>query len=670
MLNNLKVVCLLLLKTALVLYNTPCLAQKAPKKFGDIDIESLKNNICPIDSNAHVYTVFEYGEVYFDWQTYSGSGVSLIKKKHFRMKFNDSKGLDYGDIEIPLIITSSSKEKVVALKAQTYNMDGDKIVVSKLKKEDILTENTHENITIKKFAMPNVRKGAIIEVSYTIKSDFVFGLTPWLFQKEIPVLHSEYHVYIPEFFHYNQNLLGYFPVETTHEMQNNRITLLLRGENASINYATNIYHYKAKNILPFLETSFLHTPKNYLSRVEYELAYTDFPGSSVRHYSTTWEKVSKKLNDSKRFGKAITNAPHIAISALLLKSDSTNNENNDLQLLNSAFKHIQNKIEWNGRTSIYTRKSLATAYLKEEGNSADINLNLVALLRQLGFKAFPVALSTQRNGYIPITHPSLQSLNHVIALARIDGKNYLMDASDSLSEINTLPKRCLNDQGRVIYPHGGDWVNLMNLDSFQESSQFNISINTDLSVKGTVSQKLKGHARYIARRIAGKDREWEKYIKKNHPESEISDLEVSNKGTSTSLKYSFLTENSGEQIHDMLLISPVKNAIIEENPFKLEERKYPIEFDYPYKLRQIYIIDLPEGYQVEEIPKPIVMVLPNKAGRFIYHIQQNANNVNITLSFSVNKEQFLPEEYGSLKQFYQTIIDKQNELIVLKKLVK
>ncbi len=62
-----------------------------------------------------------------------------------------------------------------------------------------------------------------------------------------------------------------------------------------------------------------------------------------------------------------------------------------------------------------------------------------------------------------------------------------------------------------------------------------------------------------------------------------------------------------------------------------------------------------------------MLSLPNKDGKFIYQISTLGNKLICTLSFAINKSLFLPTEYDFLKQFYQMVINKQNEPVVLKK---
>ena len=81
-----------------------------PEKFGKISIDDLKSKVCSMDSNAHAYFIFDFGESHFkyaDTNVYSddpdgGKGFQLYFTRHYRIKILDSEGFSWANIEIPL----------------------------------------------------------------------------------------------------------------------------------------------------------------------------------------------------------------------------------------------------------------------------------------------------------------------------------------------------------------------------------------------------------------------------------------------------------------------------------------------------------------------------------------------------------------------------------------
>lgn len=676
---------LLLIFATLFLYSY---SQKPPVKFGNISIDELKNESCPIDSNAHAYYIFDFGKSYFqyadtkinlDEATGSQKGFRLYFTRHFRMKIIDNQGFSWANLKVPLY-RNGDEEKILKLKAYTYNLENGKIIKTKLEKKDIYKEETSKYWITEKFAMPAVREGSIIEIEYTIQSDFYFNLRQWYFQQTIPILQSEYHVSIPDYFNFNQTQIGYTPILSEHDSRPEKITITYRQKAEGIavqketytntyDFKENLYDYYATDIPAFQLEDYLRTEENYLSRMEFELQSTSFPNSPMQYYTTSWEKINENLLTDYQFGKELNKTSHITQDAEALKKL----DQKDNILINSAFRLITNKLTWNGYNSKYPTTSLSKAYKDGVGNSADINLNLVILLRQLGFDAYPVLISTQENGIIHPAHPSISRFNYVIAMVKVNNDTLLMDATDSYSEINLLPIRCLNDKGRIVNNTTGDWITLMDYKPYLRVESYDLEILTNLDIKGTCQLHLKDYAAYLNKKEIKSHNNIEEYraaIEKQTKNYKIHDMEVVGLDTiqdEMKIALNFTQSNYAEQSNDILYFTPVYQPSFSSNPFKLEKRDYPVEFNFPSTLQQLYTLRIPENYSISELPKPMSARTPDGKLRYVYNIVQMGDMITLTITFIRNKTLFLPEEYQGLKDFYQLIIDKQKELIVLKR---
>ncbi|MGQ8337597.1 DUF3857 domain-containing protein [Sunxiuqinia sp. A32] len=657
-------------------------AQKSPVKFGKISAEDFEDEYCPIDSNAHAYFIFDSGWSRFEYANktvdtrYAGSnkGFQLLFNRHFRIKIIDDQAFDWGNIEIPLYHAGKGKEEVTRIRALTYNLENGKVIKTKIEKDAVNTEESSKYWDIEKLAMPNVKNGSIIEVEYTIKSDFYFNLREWFFQHSIPSLSSQYVVEIPEYFKYNVSQTGYYQIVAEQKSRNRKLELTFKegdtgGQkyNQTFDYKENVYIFDGTNIPAFPEEKFLKTEKNYLTKVDFELQSTQFNHGKVNYYTTTWEEIDEDLMDEESFGKALTHLNYLKDDVEKLR----NQEVEGLELVSMAFNHIKKQISWNGIYNKYVKTSLSKAYKDKTGNCSEVNLNLVGLLRELGFSSNPVILSTRKNGIIVPTHPSISRFNYVIAMIALDGNTYLLDATDPDSEINLLPIRCLNDKGRIIGTTGEKWINLMDYMTYEASSNYSLTIGEDLSVTGKASLKLDEYAAYQERKEFGESNTIQEYEKNKNEEKKdwsIKNLKLDGIDSSKELimSYEFDIDNQVNNTNEMAYFSPMVDPFFNENPFKLETREFPVEFSYPYKIQQIYTISLPENYEVSELPETLVATLPNNDGKFMYQVKKFGNGLHVSSVFMLNKSQFLPSEYDFLKQFFQLVIDKQNEFVVLK----
>lgn len=682
--NALK--CFLFIQIILI-YTSNNFAQKPPMKYGKVSEANLKINKCPIDSNAHAYYIFDYGESNFELKSTTvrendasnDNGFHMMYKRHFRIKILDNQSFELANIEIPLY-HDNDEEQIVSLKATTYNLNGGKIEKSKLTVKDLMTEETSKNWYTKKLVMPNVREGSIIEVEYKVSSDFFFNLHEWYFQRSIPVLSSEYHVKIPEYFQYNQTQYGYFPFQRETSARTKTVSITYAGSfsqsgnsrnaphTSELRYKENIYDYYSSNVIAFPFEDYLKTAQNYLSKIGFELASTKFPNSGIYYYTNTWDQVNTKLMENYSFGKELNKTAHIKKDVELL----SNLEVEGLDLMNAAFDHVKKKMAWNGIRNKYVTTSLGKAYHDNGGNCGDINLNLVIFLRDLGFDANPLVLSTTDNGIVHPAHPSLSVFNYVIAHVSYEDKDYLMDATDPYSGINLLPVRCLNDKGKIISETKSDWVNLMDYKPYTYISSYEIQFDRDFKLEGKRNLILKDYAAYSydskIRKFNNLD-EFARDIEKSDPNLHIKDIDLIRDSLTNNLNLNYTTSidasvNAGA---DIIYFSPCVQTYFDENPFKLVKREYPVEFSFPYIIQQNFMVNLPEGYVISELPESVLVDMPGEVGKYCYQISSEGNKVKISSLLIIGRSLYLPDEYESLKSLFQTMIDKQNELIVIKK---
>jgi hypothetical protein len=106
---------------------------------------------------------------------------------------------------------------------------------------------------------------------------------------------------------------------------------------------------------------------------------------------------------------------------------------------------------------------------------------------------------------------------------------------------------------------------------------------------------------------------------------------------------------------------------LQSNPFKVEKREYPVDFGSP--LEKVYICKLtvPDTYGVDELPQSKIFVLPGNGAKFLYNVSNTGNLVTITSTIQINKNLFIQTEYSGLREFYNHVVAKQAEQIVLKK---
>ena len=86
-----------------------------------------------------------------------------------------------------------------------------------------------------------------------------------------------------------------------------------------------------------------------------------------------------------------------------------------------------------------------------------------------------------------------------------------------------------------------------------------------------------------------------------------------------------------------------------------------------YYFRQVIVLTIPENYEVEEIPENMKFSTEDRSINCSYNLITNKNQIQLIYSFQINRVLFTQDEYPTLRTFWETLIKKNTEQIVLKK---
>lgn len=655
-----------LLLVFLTLTSITLIAQNAPSKFGKLSPKDFELSAAEAELDAHAIKLFDYA--YLDYRYRDGFTTNI--QRHYRIKILDEEGLDYADVEIPYYQNYRAKEKVGVIKAFVYNLENGAVTKTKLENKDIFDEQVDKNRNKKKFAMPNVKAGSIIEVKYDLSSEFWSQLDPWLFQGDIPVRHSEVVINIPEYFIFNTNFKGYeFGQLTTNDKSTNSGRLNLGGGQIHPCQFTR-YHWVAKNVPAFISEAYITTARNYLGRVEFELARTNFPNNFNEALTTSWEAIAEQLSTSEDFGSTVNRSNFLKDQAEAFASGATETTDKIVQLYEGA----KTLVKWNKKYRRFASVADIKKAMKEGiGNSAEVNFALTCLLNAAGLEAYPVLISTRGHGYINPYTPSFNQFNHVVSAVKVGEGMLVLDATDPLVPASFTPKECLNDKGFMLVGNQFSWVSLKARDKYKTAVQVKLKIGEDGTLTGSIKEGRDGYAGYRFRQAYYSEGEGEDYVKALQEEVEGLAIEkhtfenIDNIYKRAEVLYEVSISDQIMAAGDMIYFSPMLHYTISENPFKLTERKYPVDYGHPRDEVYVLSYELPDGFAIEELPEGSNLVLPEKAGKFTYSAKQLSNTVQITVRFKIDKPFFNFEQYPFLKEFYNLIIEKYSEQIVLKR---
>ncbi len=676
----------LLLLIAVFLSSVQLIAQEtqeAPKvKFEKVSEEELSMKTYPNDTTADAVILYDDGTSFIKYELQKG--FMLTYERFVRIKVLKQNGVNWGNFYISLYSSSQNHEELSSLKGVTINLEGGKAVKSELKKDAIFRERENKYWEAVRLSMPSVKVGSVIDLKYTIQSDMTWNLRTWKFQYTIPVKWSQYEVIYPEYFTYNHSSMGYHPMlysKNTQKIENINYSERLETNKGgfrsaqpttvsrSISYTTQVYNYAAKDIPAIKGEPYLTDLGNFTTQIKFELANTNFikVGGLFKSYTTSWTDIARQLKENDSFGSQLK-ATGFLEDAVTEITKGTTDEQAKLELI---YNHVQHMMKWDGYKSAFTSKSIKKAYSDKTGNSADINLLLTAMLNRAKINAFPVVLSTRDHGMLSFAHATISDCNYVIVKADINGKPMLLDATEPNLQTGYIPFRCLNGEGHLIGDEVSEPVPLSNPKSI-ENAIVQLEIKEG-KMTGTVEQRLSGLSAFAFREsvktAGGKQEQFDK-LKNSSSELDYLEYKYNNLDSlnqPVGIAYKIAMKEGQDNDAGIIYIDPVMINRHKNNPFTSPTREYPVDFGVPFTEGYTMQLTIPEGYKAEGLPESKSFAMEGKGGRFLYQISQVENKIVLNLRFSIDKTQYIPSEYQALKTFYDLVVNKQAEQIILKK---
>jgi len=638
-------------------------------ELGKISVKELEEKKHPLDSAAVGAVLYNKAKTSFAYSI--KDGFSAVHEYEIRIKIYKKEGLYLANYEVPYYIgyENLKKEVLDVTDGVTYNLEAGKIRKDKLTGEGTFKEKVNENWKTTTITLPNVKVGSIIEFKYTLKSQNLVSFPEFHLQREIPVNYAELKTIIPVLYIYKPISKGFLEIKTDQKISDGYQNYEGQyGATESLSYKQLTSVHSLSDIPALKNENFVDNKDNYRSSINYELELIRYPNQEDKNFSQTWEGVAKTIYKSDDFGKQLKTKDYFEGDLRLILKDAETHEDK----LNRIFNYVKSKMVWNEKYGIFADKGVKKAYLERTGNVTEINFILISMLNSAGIIANPVLLSTIKNGIA--SFPNRTAFNYVIAAAEIEGKVILLDASNKFTVPNILPTNTLNWKGRLVKENGDSKeINLVPEFNSKNSINMMVKIEKEGSVSGKVrNQKTEYEAFAFREKYAGINKEkYAESLEDKFGRIEIKDYALENETNLASPiqeTFDFFSNNHSEVIGDKVYINPLLFYTPLKNPFLQEERTMPIYFGHPVQDKYSVNIEIPEGYAIESVPKPILITTGQDVGSLKYNSQVSGNKIQISVIFEINKMLVASDFYPILKDFYKKIIEKQNEKIVLKKI--
>lgn len=623
-----------------------CLAQKTLPEFGEITPEERAITECAFDKEADAVVIFHAASADYDDQ------YKLIESHRVRIKILKPNGNQYGNISIPYRIPEDI-QYVSDIEAYTCNFiqNGTIPEIKKLPNAAIYRQKLNERVTVVKIAMPDVKVGSIIEYRYTITSKNFHYLEDWYFQRELPVMHSQFSLSImPNYeFAYRVHKSEQLPIEIKQEKGSGKI------------------YFEMNNIAGLRDEPFMDAEKDYLQHVQFQMSgYQGTFGGTTR-LMTTWDEVTRELISNALFGGQLNKNIQVGEDwANRLKAMP-----GAFERMSSIYNFVYNTISSDGIGSIGAVNGVKETWEKKKGSTGDINLLLINLLKEAGLEVYPLLVSERGHGKVNPEYPFLDQFNKVMAYVLIDGKYFVLDAAGPYTPPFMTPFPVINTKAFVVNRKKGG---IITLTETKKKDQNLVNINARIdetgALAGDASIQSNEYARLTRMRAWERDKERfrENYFTKYQAGMKMDSLVMHNlDNDSMPLEQQFHFSIPPTTSGDYKLINLNLFTGIAKNPFISDIRFTNIDYGCLQSHVVTEAIKLPPSLKIESLPKNIRMIMPDTSISFSRMMEVKNDLLQVRYNITTTRSVFTADEYENVKSFYKKMAELMNEQVVLKK---
>ena len=569
--------------------------------------------------------------------TANTANVIWERKIKKRIKILKNEGKTYGDVTIDC----NFKDDVVkSIKAASWKIVDGKVIKTSLDSKNIHEETTDDSKKCYKFTIPMVDVGAVIEYEYDIisKNRFHNGTT-WYANGPIPVVYAKYKLEVDDKFTIIPMATGLYPLECK------KATGRIRER------TSNIWTYEGQNIPAIKEREYCWYPTQYNSQVH----ILNMDGDSWR------ANEERFYGDKSEFGNLLHRKNPFstemkAMGILEMKSRK--------QQIEACANILFSKLKWN---KIYALNGSSESDLLSSGTgtNADLNFIMISMLNELGIKAVPVLLLLRQNGRMATSvfpYPNCVD-TFVVGIADDDGNMCYFDGSARYGYLNALPPELLV-AGYMLSNNGvNEMTNIVDV----AESGCNVAVEEwlDSNDNGRVKSKVDLKYKYNGLLSMSKKEHYNSFNGNDNAyisaQGKVLDAEISNYSNEEAHSFSpkFVEKfsidskeipSSNIEGGELCTINPLMYVPDIMPQLKEAERNIPLDFDSRISLSYNFILHIPQGYDVLELPQNANYRTNDNSAMLKLMSAVTDGHVVLKLNFSIKKNFFLLDEYNELKE--------------------
>ncbi|MEO2068287.1 MAG: DUF3857 domain-containing protein [Desulfurobacteriaceae bacterium] len=584
-----------------------------------------------------------------------------IWREEKAIKILDKRGIkSFGEIVIPF---SSEHQKVKILYAYTVLPTGETVQPSKkafniVSPPFVQEAPIYSDLKYQTISMPGVVKGAVIKYAFEIETfkpymEGEFWATNY-FQDEYPIKEATFKAFVPK---------GKYFKFKTYNLKEKEVSFEKLEEG---NYI--LLSWKVKNVPPIVKEPNM-PPFGELAK---KVVITSIEN---------WDKVAKWYSELAK--EALKPSPEIEkLVQELVKDKKTRKEK-----IQTIYNFVAQNIRYVGMEfgiNGYKPHSAQEVLKNRYGDCKDHATLLIAMLKVIGVKGYPVLIPTISISNMDKEVPIPTAFNHEIAAIKVGNKFLFMDTTSDNTPFELLP---FQDQGRNVLIVDIEKEKAIvsetpiaspeeNVEGF--SGKFKLSPLGELTgefkfyYKGVYSsfergrllsldqEALKRYVSSLASKVSpGFD--VEEFKTSDYKNLSVKDVEIEIKGKDQT--YGTLTS------HFLIAKFPTPNYERIVSLVASKNRNYPYVVGYRMEKISEVELEIPDGFELSL--KPEDFFFSNRVGTFEIKWKVDKKVLKLSSKMVLKKSVIPKEEYQDLRELFNTTVKTlRNQIVILKRLEK
>jgi len=584
-------------------------------------------------------------------------GRSNTEYNYLRIKILTEEGRKYGNVEIAY---PREQANISNIRARTIHPDGTILNFDGKVYDQTIVKSKSSKFLAKTFTMPDVRVGSIIEYhfNYDFADGYVFG-SRWILSEELFTKRAVFSLKPYERFPIQWNWPAGLPEGAEGPKQG--ADKLIRMT------AVNVAAFKVEDYMP---------PENELKfRVDFVYNEDAFEQNEDKYWRSFGKKqygrVESFIEKRKAMEEAVagivasSDAPEVKLQKIYVRCQQVRNLSYEPRRIREEEK----------RDRIKSIDNVEALWKNGYGTGYDITWLFLALTRAAGFEAYPVLVASRAEYFFNPKRMNSKELEANVVVVKLNGKDLFFDPGAAFTPFGLLPWAETGVQGRRLDKEGGGWIET----PLPESSVSRIERKADMkltddgSLEGKVTVTYTGLEAYALRmEERNEDDAARKKLLEDRMKTEVPaaiDLELKkqpdwkNSNEPFVVEYEVKIPGWASSAGKRALVPVGMFSAPEKHMFEHASRVFPVYFAFPFQKIDEVSIDLPLGWQVGSVPKPV----DQDAKAIQYTLKAEANKGSLHFKRTLRSDLFIvpADKYSILRNFYQLVRSGDELQIVL-----